>query len=148
MHAMSPAALLLLLPLSVLAEGPAPLAQAGPGAVPGVETVPAPQSAISPLTQAPDEDGSALPEGDAATDDSQEDRGGPGKRRCRMGGMGHGQGGHGMGRHGLGGPGKGGGVDQGRGGHGDRHQEVVQRLDLMEARMAKIESMLETLLRR
>ena len=32
--------------------------------------------------------------------------------------------------------------------HHDKHAEVVQRLDMIEARMAKIEAMLESLMRR
>lgn len=34
------------------------------------------------------------------------------------------------------------------GGHSDRHAQVVQRLDMIEARLAKIEAMLEILIRR
>ena len=67
-----------------------------------------------------------------------------------------GQGGmmHGTGQHGKGGRG---GAQHGKGGHGggqygkeghDKHRQVVQRLDMIEARMAKIEAMLEILIRR
>jgi hypothetical protein len=72
---------------------------------------------------------------------------------CHGGGK-HGKGGHGGGKHGKGGHG---GGKHGKGGHGagkhgkvghDKHREVVQRLDMIEARMAKIEAMLETLIRR
>jgi hypothetical protein len=52
------------------------------------------------------------------------------KRKCK----GHGGMKHGGGRH-------------GKGGH-EKHHQVVQRLDLIEARMAKIEAMLESLMRR
>jgi len=45
------------------------------------------------------------------------------------GGMKHGSGQHGKGRH-------------------DKHDQVVQRLDMIEARLAKIETMLEILMRR
>ena len=45
-----------------------------------------------------------------------------------------------------------GGMKHGRGhrgkGHHDRHAQVVQRLDMIEARLAKIEAMLEILIRR
>ena len=34
------------------------------------------------------------------------------------------------------------------GGHQDKHAQVVKRLDMIEARMAKIESMLESLMKR
>jgi hypothetical protein len=40
-----------------------------------------------------------------------------------------------------------GGGQHGKGGH-DRHRQVVQRLDMIEARLAKIEAMLEILMRR
>ncbi len=78
----------------------------------------------------------------------------PGKRLCDMKGKGM------MGGHGMGGPGMGGAKGCGcpghkgctcghsGGGHGAMHQDVVQRLDLIEARLAKIESMLESLMRR
>jgi len=62
----------------------------------------------------------------------------PGMPRMMHGGDQHGkgQGGmmHGGGRHGK----------QG----GDKHRQVLQRLDMIEARMAKIEAMLEILVRR
>jgi hypothetical protein len=48
-----------------------------------------------------------------------------------------------QGRHGKGH----GGMMQG-GGHSDRHAQVLQRLDMIEARLAKIEAMLEILIRR
>ena len=51
------------------------------------------------------------------------------KHRKGQGGMMRGGGRQGMGRH-------------------DRHDEVVRRLDMIEARMAKIEAMLERLMRR
>jgi hypothetical protein len=47
-------------------------------------------------------------------------------------------------------PGKGmmhGGGQHGKGGH-EKDRQVIQRLDMIEARMAKIEAMLETLVRR
>lgn len=48
--------------------------------------------------------------------------------------------------------GKGQGGKQGGGQHGkgkhDKHEQVVRRLDMIEARMAKIEAMLESLMRR
>ncbi len=40
-----------------------------------------------------------------------------------------------------------GGMKRG-GGHKDKHAQVVQRLDMIEARMAKIEVMLESLMKR
>jgi hypothetical protein len=61
----------------------------------------------------------------------------PGKGMMRGGGQhGKGQGGkmHGGGQHGKGG--------------NEKERQVVQRLDMIEARMAKIEAMLETLIRR
>jgi hypothetical protein len=67
-------------------------------------------------------------------------------------GMGHGGKKHGGSQHGKehgkghGGQ-KHGACRQGDGGH-DKHRQVVQRLDMLEARMAKIEAMLEILLRR
>lgn len=51
------------------------------------------------------------------------------KHRKGQGGMKRGGGRQGMGRH-------------------DKHDEVVKRLDMIEARMAKIEAMLESLMRR
>ncbi len=51
------------------------------------------------------------------------------KHRKGQGGMKRGGGRQGMGRH-------------------DKHDEVVRRLDMIEARMAKIEAMLESLMRR
>lgn len=76
-------------------------------------------------------------------------QGGPGM----MGGgkMGRGMMGHGGG--GMMGHGGGrtmGGGDHGMGGHGmmKKHQEVLNRLDLLEARLAKIEVMLERLMQR
>ena len=74
--------------------------------------------------------------------------------RGMMGGgkMGHGMMGHGGGGkmdHGGGGM-MGGRGDHGMGGHGmmKKHQEVLNRLDLLEARLAKIEVMLERLMQR
>ncbi len=49
----------------------------------------------------------------------------------------------GMGRHGMGHE----GMKHGKGKH-EKHAEVVRRLDMIEARMAKIEAMLESLMRR
>jgi hypothetical protein len=60
----------------------------------------------------------------------------PGK--CKGGRM------HGGGQHGKGGQG---GGQHGKGGQ-DKDRQVVQRLDMLEARMAKIEAMLEILMRR
>lgn len=60
-----------------------------------------------------------------------------------MGMMRHGGGGHGKGHGGM----KHGGGQHGKG-HEDKHRQVVQRLDLIEARLAKIEAMLESLMRR
>ena len=69
---------------------------------------------------------------------------------CPMYGMG-------KGRMGMGGDGSGmRGMKQGAGckgkckreGMGKKHAEVVQRLDMIEARMAKIEAMLESLMKR
>jgi hypothetical protein len=60
--------------------------------------------------------------------------------------------GKGMMHHGKGPHGSGHGGMQHGGGHGKgrhaEHQQVVQRLDLIDARLAKIEAMLETLIRR
>ena len=56
----------------------------------------------------------------------------------------HGKGQHGKGHHGKGHHGKG---QHGKGMH-MRHAQVVQRLDLIEARLAKMEAMLESLIRR
>jgi len=69
-----------------------------------------------------------------------------------MRGMGMGMG-KGMKHKGKGQHGKGhGGMKHGGGQHGDghheKHRQVVQRLDMIEARMAKIEAMLEILMRR
>ena len=48
--------------------------------------------------------------------------------------------------------GKGGGMMHGGGQHGkgkhEKHEQVVKRLDMIEARLAKIEAMLESLVRR
>jgi hypothetical protein len=49
----------------------------------------------------------------------------------------------GTGRHGMGHD----GMKHGKGKH-EKHAEVVRRLDMIEARMAKIEAMLESLMRR
>ncbi|MEN8802675.1 MAG: hypothetical protein ABF297_11925 [Thiogranum sp.] len=63
-------------------------------------------------------------------------------------GMGKGMMQKGKGQHGKGHGGmKHGGGHQG-GGHSEKHRQVVQRLDMIEARMAKIEAMLEILMRR
>ena len=70
----------------------------------------------------------------------------PGKcKGGRMHGGGqHGKGGHGGGQHGKGGHG---GGQHGKGSQ-DKDRQVMQRLDMIEARMAKIEAMLEILMRR
>ena len=73
------------------------------------------------------------------------------RARCQHG-KGHGGKKHGGGQHGKEHGKSHGGKKhcagkQGNGGH-DKHQQVVQRLDMLEARMAKIEAMLEILLRR
>jgi hypothetical protein len=83
----------------------------------------------------------------------------PGKGMMHGGGRhGKGEGGmmQGCGQHGKGkgqGQGQGqGGMMQGGGQHGkgghEKDRQVIQRLDMIEARMAKIEAMLETLVRR
>jgi hypothetical protein len=78
----------------------------------------------------------AAPDKSASTEDVSTDQAIPGKCEGGMmrGGGQHGKGGHGGGQH-------------GKGGH-DKHRQVVQRLDMIEARMAKIEAMLEILMRR
>jgi hypothetical protein len=60
---------------------------------------------------------------------------------CPMRGMGMKQ--KGMGQHGRGHD----GMKHGKGKH-EKHAEVLQRLDMIEARMAKMEAMLESLMRR
>jgi hypothetical protein len=60
---------------------------------------------------------------------------------CPMRGMGMKQ--KGMGQHGKGHD----GMKHGKGKH-EKHAEVLQRLDMIEARMAKMEAMLESLMRR
>jgi hypothetical protein len=60
-----------------------------------------------------------------------------------QGGMMHGGGRHGKGKGGM----MQGGGQHGKGGH-EKDRQVIQRLDMIEARMAKIEAMLETLVRR
>ena len=62
----------------------------------------------------------------------------PGKGMMHKGGGQHRKGQGGM---------KHGGGQHGKGGH-EKHRQVVQRLDMIEARMAKIEAMLEILMRR
>ena len=62
----------------------------------------------------------------------------------QMGGMHKGKGQHGKGGHGGN---KHGGGQHGKGKH-DKHDQVVKRLDMIEARLAKIEAMLESLVRR
>ena len=61
-----------------------------------------------------------------------------------MGGMHKGKGQQGKGGHG--------GMKHGGGQHGkgkhEKHEQVVKRLDMIEARLAKIEAMLESLVRR
>ena len=73
------------------------------------------------------------------------------------GGMKHGGGqrgkGHGGMKHGGGQRGKGhGGMKHGGGqhgkGHDEKHDQVVRRLDMIEVRLAKIEAMIEILMRR
>jgi hypothetical protein len=49
----------------------------------------------------------------------------------------------GMGQHGMGHE----GMMHGKGKH-QKHEDVVRRLDMIEARMARIEAMLEALMRR
>ena len=58
-------------------------------------------------------------------------------------GMMRGGGQHGKGQGGM----MRGGGQHGKGGH-EKHRQVVQRLDMIEVRMAKIEAMLEILMRR
>ena len=79
--------------------------------------------------------------------DDTDQGGGMTQMRSGRGIMGHGRGGK-M-DHGGGGM-MGGGGDHGMGGHGmmKKHQEVLNRLDLLEARLAKIEVMLERLMQR
>ena len=60
-----------------------------------------------------------------------------------QGGMMHGGGQRGKGQGGM----RRGGGQHGKGGH-EKDRQVVQRLDMIEARMAKIEAMLEILVRR
>jgi hypothetical protein len=60
-----------------------------------------------------------------------------------QGGMMHGGGRHGKGKGGM----MRGGGQHGKGGH-EKDRQMVQRLDMIEARMAKIEAMLEILVRR
>jgi hypothetical protein len=60
-----------------------------------------------------------------------------------MGMMHRGKGQHGKGHGGM----KHGGGQHGKG-HHEKHRQVVQRLDMIEARLAKIEAMLESLMRR
>ncbi|MGB5473033.1 MAG: hypothetical protein WBQ78_06120, partial [Gammaproteobacteria bacterium] len=74
---------------------------------------------------------------DTATDTGSSAAGMPGKRPCWKGGMGM------MGKGGM----KPGHDHPGKG-MPARQAEVVERLDMIEARMAKIEIMLETLMKR
>ena len=66
-----------------------------------------------------------------------------GQRGKGQGGMMHGGGQRGKGQGGM----MHGGGQHGKGSH-DKDRQVVQRLDMIEARMAKIEAMLEILMRR
>jgi hypothetical protein len=68
---------------------------------------------------------------------------GGGQHGKGQGGMMHGGGQHGKGQGGM----MRGGGRHGKGGH-EKDRQVVQRLDMIEARMAKIEAMLEILVRR
>ena len=68
---------------------------------------------------------------------------GGGQRGKGQGGMMRGGGQHGKGQGGM----MRGGGQHGKGGH-EKERQVVQRLDMIEARMAKIEAMLEILMRR
>jgi hypothetical protein len=128
------------LPLTAIAEEPTPAA-----AVPATEA-PAPD-----LTAAP----AAAPEAPAATDNApaQSPLGDsptppPGKRVCNMKGKGM-MAGYDMGPgKGCGCPGHQGCSGGHCGGHGGMHADMAQRLDLIEARLAKIEAMLESLMRR
>ena len=60
-----------------------------------------------------------------------------------MGGMRKGKGKQGKGHDGM----KHGGGQHGKGKH-EKHEQVVKRLDMIEARLSKIEAMLESLVRR
>ena len=100
------------------AESPATQAQA---ATPPAATKPAPESTSAHIHD----------HGDAKDDDSQDssDHSGHGGK---SGGM-HGSGKHGGGMH---------------GGMEEKHRQMVNRLDMIEARLAKIELMLERLMQR
>ena len=154
-HKFLPAALLLaVLPLIVLAEDPAPAATPAPAAAapaPDLAAAPvvAPETPATDMPAAADTMSAPNPLGDSPTPPT-------GKRVCNMKGKGM-MPGQGMGM----GPGMGPGMGkpcgcpghQGcscghGGGHGAMHQDVAQRLDLIEARLAKIEAMLESLMRR
>jgi hypothetical protein len=92
---------------------------------------------VQTATANPVEEAAAAERESAAPEKPGMTRGMPGKGMMHGGGQhGKGKGGmmHGGGRHGKEG--------------GDRHRQVLQRLDMIEARMAKIEAMLEILLRR
>ena len=69
----------------------------------------------------------------------------PGKP-CPMHGMGMKRKGMGQGDHGPGCRKQ--GCDRHGGGQSDKHEQVVRRLDMIEARIAKIEAMLESLMQR
>ena len=70
-------------------------------------------------------------------------RRGGGQHGKGLGGMKHGGGQHGKGQGGM----MHGGGQHGKGAH-EKDRQLVQRLDMIEARMAKIEAMLEILVRR
>jgi hypothetical protein len=126
---LSAALLLAALPALAFAQELAPT----PAAAPETATAPA-ADAATPAAEP------ASPVSDAPT---------PGKRLCDMKGkgmMGGMMGGHEMGPgKGCGCPGHPAGCTCGQ---GASHQDLTQRLDLIEARLAKIEAMLEGLMRR
>jgi hypothetical protein len=118
---------LLTSPASVLAVDQAVVETLPEAVVSEQETVVSEQEAvvIEPLI--------IVAETETATDHQAHDGAESHKGKCKRG---KGQGGnkHGGGQH-------------GKGKH-DKHEQVVRRLDMIEARMAKIEAMLESLMRR
>lgn len=135
-----------LVPLGALGQEVPLHTQAAPA------TAPAPNPATDPILaephaahahQAPADVDDAEPSAPGAESGTSAASGGG-----MMAGRGAGTGGRGMGRHGMGGHGGGQGGGGHGGGHAGKHQDVVRRLEMLEVRMAKIEAMLDILLRR
>lgn len=144
------------MPAAAAAEAAAVQEQLAPAAA--AESTPAAAETAAPMVELPTEapaaggEAAAAPAAAAAVPEAVADApetaaaaaAMPGKPPCPMHGMGKGMGPGGMGMMGGDKP----GCDKRGKFMSQRHAEVVQRLDMIEARMAKIEAMLESLMKR